>query len=326
MSTETDNYALPIPDNRPESEQSGYAALLAVRNALIAIDALLKGHAEGIAGKAGTDATWGMSRIDGLADALAGKMPAAATFALGDLSDTAGVADALVGYVLARMPDGKWSPASAQAVMGAHEHLMGDVLGLASALAAKLDVVSGVPNSRTISAGTGLTGGGNLGANRTLAVSYGTGAGTSAEGNDSRIVNAVQEGDARLTNSREWTASTVSQNEAEAGTSNTRRAWTATRIKQAVIAHAPTPPVGLYTGSTRDETDFPIGHYVAISGGSQIARNAVATPHVPNNPGTAIDGYAGVASGNAVPLSGVWRMRGNPMGAAGVGVLAQRVA
>lgn len=47
--------------------------------------------------------------------------------------------------------------------------------------------VGAVPTSRTISSGTGLTGGGDLSANRTLAVSYGTTAGTACEGNDGRI-------------------------------------------------------------------------------------------------------------------------------------------
>lgn len=48
-----------------------------------------------------------------------------------------------------------------------------------------------VPTSRTITAGTGLTGGGDLSANRTLAVAYGTTAGTAAQGNDSRITGAA---------------------------------------------------------------------------------------------------------------------------------------
>ena len=47
--------------------------------------------------------------------------------------------------------------------------------------------VGAPPTSRTISAGTGLTGGGDLSANLTLAVSYGTTAGTAAQGNDSRL-------------------------------------------------------------------------------------------------------------------------------------------
>jgi len=54
--------------------------------------------------------------------------------------------------------------------------------------------IGAVPTSRTISSGTGLTGGGDLTANRTLAVSYGTTAGTATQGNDSRIVNILKSG------------------------------------------------------------------------------------------------------------------------------------
>ncbi len=50
--------------------------------------------------------------------------------------------------------------------------------------------VGAVPTSRTITAGTGLTGGGTLAADRTLAVAYGTDAGTAAQGNDSRLSDA----------------------------------------------------------------------------------------------------------------------------------------
>jgi len=48
------------------------------------------------------------------------------------------------------------------------------------------------PTTRAISAGTGLTGGGDLSADRTLAANFGTTAGTIAQGNDSRIVGAEQ--------------------------------------------------------------------------------------------------------------------------------------
>lgn len=44
----------------------------------------------------------------------------------------------------------------------------------------------------TISAGSGLTGGGDLSSNRTLAVSFGATAGTAAQGNDARIAGAIQ--------------------------------------------------------------------------------------------------------------------------------------
>lgn len=42
--------------------------------------------------------------------------------------------------------------------------------------------------------------------------------------------------DVSVTNAREWTATTVDQVEAEAGTATTRRAWTAQRVFQAVAA------------------------------------------------------------------------------------------
>ena len=50
--------------------------------------------------------------------------------------------------------------------------------------------VGAVPTARTVTAGTGLTGGGDLTADRTLAVAYGTTAGTAAEGNDARLSDA----------------------------------------------------------------------------------------------------------------------------------------
>lgn len=46
--------------------------------------------------------------------------------------------------------------------------------------------------TRQVIAGTGLSGGGDLSADRTLAVSYGTTAGSAAQGNDSRITGAAQ--------------------------------------------------------------------------------------------------------------------------------------
>ena len=49
-----------------------------------------------------------------------------------------------------------------------------------------------VPTSRQVIAGTGLTGGGDLSANRTLAVAYGTTSTTAAVGNDSRVTGAAQ--------------------------------------------------------------------------------------------------------------------------------------
>lgn len=46
-----------------------------------------------------------------------------------------------------------------------------------------------VPTSRTVTSGTGLTGGGDLTANRTLAVDFGTGAGKVVQGDDARLTD-----------------------------------------------------------------------------------------------------------------------------------------
>ncbi|MBS1838935.1 MAG: hypothetical protein JST64_14675, partial [Actinobacteria bacterium] len=54
-----------------------------------------------------------------------------------------------------------------------------------------LDMGTGeVPAARTITAGTGLTGGGDLTADRTLTVDFGAGAGKVTQGNDSRLSDA----------------------------------------------------------------------------------------------------------------------------------------
>lgn len=52
---------------------------------------------------------------------------------------------------------------------------------------------------------------------------------------DAALAARVLNTDGRLADSREWIASTISQAEAEAGTATTRRAFTAQRIRQAIV-------------------------------------------------------------------------------------------
>jgi hypothetical protein len=66
--------------------------------------------------------------------------------------------------------------------------------------------------------------------------------------------------DARLTNAREWTASTVTQADAEAGVATTRVAFTVQRVWQAIAAWwaasaAKTKLDGIATGATANATD-----------------------------------------------------------------------
>ena len=88
------------------------------------------------------------------------------------------------GVVTAGAPD---ATSSTKGIL----RLTGDLSGTADSptvpgLTGKAD------KTTTISAGTGLTGGGDLSTNRTLTVTYGTTAGTAAQGNDSRITGAEQ--------------------------------------------------------------------------------------------------------------------------------------
>lgn len=70
----------------------------------------------------------------------------------------------------------------------------------------------------------------------------------------------VQTSDSRLSDSREWTAATIDQAEAEAGTATTRRAFTAQRVFQAIAAwwaasSAKTKLDGIAAGATVNSSD-----------------------------------------------------------------------
>ena len=69
--------------------------------------------------------------------------------------------------------------------------LAGDLAGTAS-LPTVPGLASKANTSTTVSAGTGLSGGGDLSTNRTISANFGTTAGTIAQGNDSRITGAEQ--------------------------------------------------------------------------------------------------------------------------------------
>lgn len=64
------------------------------------------------------------------------------------------------------------------------------------------DTSSLVTSARQVIAGTGLTGGGTLAADRTLAVAYGSSAGTAAQGNDSRLSDTRTPTDGSVTTAK----------------------------------------------------------------------------------------------------------------------------
>ena len=70
------------------------------------------------------------------------------------------------------------------------------------------------------------------------------------------LAGKADAGDPRFADAREWTASTVTQAEAEAGTATTRRAWSALRIRQAILS---------WWNSTADKTKLD-----GIAAGAQV--------------------------------------------------------
>lgn len=151
------------------------------------------------------------------------------------------------------------------------------------------------------------------------------GAGTSSfSGNYADLTGVpslVLSSDARLTDAREWTASTVSQADAEAGTSTARYAWTPQRIKQAIEALGgasakPAVSTRLFddfltgyvtTAATGMGTIFPATRSVVVSVGSTTG--SVAQDTEAGSPGllvlstgTASNGYARLCSSNGAVI------------------------
>ena len=68
---------------------------------------------------------------------------------------------------------------------------------------------------------------------------WGQGDGTLSDQTDlqTALDGKADDNDARLTDAREWTATTVTKAEAETGTATARRAWTSLRVRQAIISY-----------------------------------------------------------------------------------------
>lgn len=120
-------------------------------------------------------------------------------------------------------------------------------------------IVAAVPNTRTITAGTGLTGGGDLSADRTLTVAYGTSGTTAAAGND-----------ARLSDARTPTAHNHAASDINAGTMATARlgsgSASSTTYLRGDSTWAAAPDAWTYAVATGDSSSGDAGATVNISG------------------------------------------------------------
>ena len=97
-----------------------------------------------------------------------------------------------------------------------------------------------VPTTRTVSAGTGLTGGGDLSTNRSFAVAYGTTGTTAAVGNDARLSDARTPAAASITAAMFAAAAIVTASEGLASSDNDTSFPTTAAVNAGLATKAPT--------------------------------------------------------------------------------------
>lgn len=107
----------------------------------------------------------------------------------------------------------------------------------------------------------------------------------------------VDASDPRLSDAREWTAGTVDQAEAEAGTATTRRAWTAQRVRQAVL--------GWWGGFAAKATPVDADSIViADSAASNAPKRLTWANAVAKLRGTFVEGPASAVDGQVMVFDG----------------------
>ncbi|CDZ43101.1 Hypothetical protein NGAL_HAMBI1146_58740 [Neorhizobium galegae bv. officinalis] len=139
VATFTPNYEIPLPDPEADVDEE----FLRLQQAWSIVDAVIWTLAGVVANKANVSHTQAMSTVTGLVEALAAKMPASQTFSLDSLTDVDGAAGAATNYVLVKTASGVWSPSSAAAAIGNHQHGTGDIVGLTAAISAVVNAVIG---------------------------------------------------------------------------------------------------------------------------------------------------------------------------------------
>jgi len=117
-----------------------------------------------------------------------GTITSTGTIAADIATSGGGTATQLVGATDSRLTNARTPTAHA----ASHAAIGSDPLTLSQSQITNLttDLAGKISSTRQIIAGTGLSGGGDLSADRTLAAVYGTTAGTACEGNDSRLSDA----------------------------------------------------------------------------------------------------------------------------------------
>jgi hypothetical protein len=110
-------------------------------------------------------------------------------------------------------------------------------------------------------------------------------------GINATTAQVVMGDDSRLTNTRDWNASIVSQTEAEAGTATTARKWTAQRVRQAIAA---------WWAGTTDKTKLDSLENVNLAAGTNITISGT----FPNLEISATDTNTTYTAGTGLSLTG----------------------
>jgi hypothetical protein len=119
------------------------------------------------------------------------------------------------------------------------------------------DLSGYVQTTRSVTAGTGLSGGGTLAADRSFAVSYGAGAGTATQGNDARLLAGY--GHAGL-----WDSNVYADLCSNGARDDATGTWAFSATNRTLVLLLGLVPAGTYTG-------FRLFRTTAITGGTVSA-------------------------------------------------------
>lgn len=159
------------------------------------------------------------------------------------------------------------------------------------------------------------------------------------------VATAVQGDDARLTNSREWSADTISQAEVEEGSSTTRRAFNSLRARQGVLAWWQSTSgsvgkllaaastqvdaraaLGLGTAATSAASDFatPSALATGLAGKADLIGGVIPSSQIPS---IAITDYLGAVNSQSAMLAlngqkGDWCIRTDGLPNTGAWILS----
>jgi len=141
-----------------------------------------------------------------------------------------------------------------------------------------------VPTSRVLTAGTGLTGGGDLTTDRTFAVAYGSAAGTAVQGNDTRLTGIPAQIAALAT--RPTVRRAVIANVSDATMPNTGSSWAAVSGFEIAIPAQVGDDVELLFGAMRSANANALIDTAVIVGSTLVrfGANNTGTPALEGNP------------------------------------------